>query len=167
MLRTAAFASFLTVAVLSSAGAAHAQQGQYVYQGTDCGPASLSAVGVPRIGQTFTVHVPPDTSIVDGPQSYLLTGFAALPAPVDIGVLTGHQPCGPIAAFCGLLYSSVEVVQRVPFGSFGSPFPVQLPIPNDTTLVGLVFYQQNMTIGSGFGPRCVDLSRGGIGVIGV
>lgn len=155
------------ILALASTSLAAAQAGSYTFAGAGCGSASIQARGVPTLGQTFTVSLPPNLAPVDGPQSFLLMGFRALPTPVDIGALTGNRPCGPEPTFCGMLFSSVDYVESMPFLNGGSRSATfSIAIPNNPALVGAVFFQQNLTIGSGFGPRCVDLSRAGIGTIG-
>ena len=87
-------------------------------------------------------------------------------------VATADLAIGPGTArlnACGFLYTSGEIVIRVPnVRDFRTPVDISIPVPNSPALLGATFYQQVVTRESTtFGPKGgIQLSRAGKGVIG-
>lgn len=162
-------------------GAAFAQAASYSLSGPACttgrltsslGAVPLVAIKAPRIGTTFEVETESSANYPWGNRRrvVLLTGFSntsagGAPLPFDLGSLALGAP------ICGLLSTSAEISIAVPMQlSYLTPSRIAIPIPNQTSLIGLRFYQQAASREtSSFGPPffSLALSRLGTGVIGL
>ena len=117
-------------------------------------PPMLTALNLPRIGQTFRIQVPEGNI---GRCCWLAFGVS--------------NPNVPIPAWGGYLFTSSDIVMLTPF-KFAAKWrmtTMSFPIPNSLQLLGARFYQQVLHKGSCGWTHCpvfFNLSRGGIGVIG-
>ena len=133
--------------VLALALPAGAQQASYTLFGEGCVSASatLGATGVPQLGSSFTVHYSGPNFVgvkglfENGAHPWLLTGFSnttwgAIPLPLLL-------PRTPLGVRCELLVSPDLVL---PMPRLGSRYQDSLtfPVPNEPSLIGLVFHQQ-------------------------
>ncbi len=164
---------------LTFAAAASAQAASYTLFGTNCstgrimtvaGATPFAAIGTPRLGTTFYIRTEGTANYPTGVRRivFLLTGSSnqsagPLRLPFQIGPGNSRRKA------CGFLYTSGEVAIRVPHvRDWRNPIDIPIAVPNSTTLLGGVFYQQVVTTEStSFGPQYgVQLSRAGKGVIG-
>jgi hypothetical protein len=144
------------VAALLCSSTLEAQSASYTFFGTGCGNPTASpflAAGLPQLGGRVDVTT---FGSWFGITRFVLTGFSntswgGVPLPL------------PVPGACGSLLVSGELVSLVPFCSNGHLHrSVSLPIPNDASLLGLVFYQQGVGIVGG----AMEFTRGGRGQIG-
>lgn len=173
------FAGAVVAACLSFTASVDAQTASYSYLGDACsggrisqvGPVPFEVIGLPRIGQSFTVVTEGSANYIWGDlrRTYLRTGLSNtnignLALPVDLETLL------PNVNICGTLYTSGEIPARMP-NVFPHTMPVhfEILIPNDQNLLGVTFYQQvlstELTL---FSPQTATaLSRAGVGTIGL
>ena len=152
-------------AVLLNGAVVNAQSASYTVFGSPCVPflafPYFIPQGVPKLGSTMQVRVASST-----PQtlSFMVTGgsrtqWGGLTLPTQLAV-PGFQPS------CGLLLTSIDLVIRAPTRPSVEPVAIPFVIPNDTTLVGLSYYQQCMVFSSDPLSSFVSLSVAGHAVIG-
>ena len=167
------FLSSAAALLLAFTGPGPRAQASYTLFGTSCLTVDLTPVSPPRLGQNMLLSASSGWYGANNHsgRSFLLTGtsnttFAGLPLPFDTTVLRD-----PFVSFCGLLYTSIQVVTDLPGGrAYLGPTPIQasIPIPNDPALLGASFYQQLLVAAGagGSGNSIISLGRGGHGVIG-
>ena len=145
---------------------AAAQTGSYNYYGTGCPTASpFSVDGVPKLGTAITVKCYGSySSFFSQTYRLLLTGFSK--------DQMGGTKLPLYGLGCGPLLTSSELVWLVPFA--GTPttiVSIPFPIPDDSGLVGLSFYQQVLELSRncgkiGCGAWRISFTRAGHGQIG-
>ena len=168
----------LTLSLLLPALAA--QTASYTFSGTACttgrlstqiGAVPMAVQGLPRPGQWFDIVTESSASYPWGNTRtvFVLTGVSntnlgGLPLPFDLALLRPGSPD------CGLLSTSCELVTRAPRADYQTQVAVRFDVPNSAALLGLVLYQQVLSIEtSTFGPpfSSMALSRLGRGVVGL
>lgn len=101
------------------------------------GNPTLSSTSTPRLGSTFTAQVAPlgSSPAALGMLGFSNTEFGVIPLPLDLTGL-GMNGCS--------LYVSIDVSQ--PLLNTSGSATWQLPIPNQTDLLGLHLYQQCLVL---------------------
>ncbi len=167
------FATFV-LACVASTGVASAQAASFTIFGPRCQPTiapelPLSAVTLPRIGTTFTLRTDGSwqSFASSGTTLFLIgdsrTRWGALPLPFDMSALSS----------VGLrYYCTLQVAPSIVFAlpvrqGARAPFDVQLPIPAQSSLVGVRVYQQSHMFLFGIGEVEAIASQGGEAVIGL
>ena len=132
--------------------------GAFNWFGVGCpgtgGVSQLSAVDLPRVGQTFRVGIAPQPPGA----AWLLTGasntssaFGALPFDLT---------------FLGLTGCLLRVSSDIALPISGSPARASVPIPNDPALAGQIFHQQALVLDTGVNPFGAVLSDAVSAVVG-
>ena len=121
-------------------------------------PPWLTARNLPKLGSTFTLDLVP-----------LISSGGRLSWSYALLAIGGSNPNTQITPLGGFLFSSAEVVRRVPSAPNLTTRSVRMDfrIPNNTQLLGARFFQQVLVLrGSLSTILSARLSRGSVGVIG-
>lgn len=166
------------IAALLALGCSTATSAQtnaaYTFFGTDCQssiwpPTPFLNLSLPRIGTTLSIQTHSSWGGIGGSGDVFLvsgisrTSYNGVPLPFDMGALTNIG-----LLFCGNLYVSPDVIQRMPYGGFGPVLTtVSYPIPNLPALIGARVYQQVLEHRTAPNDNEFFFTRAGEALIGV
>ncbi|MEZ5988023.1 MAG: hypothetical protein R3F30_02635 [Planctomycetota bacterium] len=128
----------------------------------DCSAAdnvpTLSNTGVPKINGKFSVDL---TQALPSSAAGLIIGasntkLGAIPLPLDLAVF-GAPTCSLLVSFEALLGTPTDATGNA---------SVSLPLPNDTKLLGINFYNQYFVVDKVANGLGLSWSNGGAGLIG-